>query len=181
MPRTLILGGARSGKSGRAEALVAGEPSVRYVATGRRVATDADWSERIDRHRDRRPAHWSTVEITHHRDLATTLRTGPATLVDDLGTWLAGALDDLAAWDSPRGTVAPAVDELLAAVTDHPATLVMVTPEVGMSVVPESRAGRLFRDEIGSLNARLAALCDHVELVVAGRSLVLTDHERSPR
>ncbi|WP_082895418.1 bifunctional adenosylcobinamide kinase/adenosylcobinamide-phosphate guanylyltransferase [Rhodococcoides corynebacterioides] len=183
MPRTLVLGGARSGKSGRAEALVADEPSVRYVATGRRDARDAEWADRIERHRDRRPAHWTTVEIGHHRDLVTTLRTGGVTLVDDLGTWLAGAFDDLNAWEAPRGTVTAAADDLVAAVADRSDTLVMVTPEVGMSVVPESRAGRLFRDEIGALNARLAELCDRVELVVAGRSLVLPhpDHGRSPR
>ncbi len=183
MPRTLVLGGARSGKSGRAEALVADESAVRYVATGRRDAADAEWADRIERHRDRRPAHWTTVEITHHRDLSAALRTPGVTLVDDLGTWLAGVFDDLAAWDAPRGTVTSAVDGLVAAIADHPGTLVMVTPEVGMSVVPESRSGRLFRDEIGALNARVADLCDRVELVVAGRSLVLpqSDHGRSPR
>lgn len=173
--RTLVLGGARSGKSGFAESLLIDRPSVRYVATGRRDAADPDWHARIERHREQRSANWSTIEITRHDEVAATLRVDPTpTLVDDLGTWLTGAVDDLDAWDSPRGTVGPAVDDLLDAVASFSAPLVIVTPEVGLGVIPESRAGRLFRDEIGAVNARLAAACDAVYLLVAGVPLKLT-------
>ncbi|GGG05106.1 putative cobinamide kinase/cobinamide phosphate guanylyltransferase CobU [Rhodococcoides trifolii] len=173
--RSLILGGARSGKSAHAEGLVARAEPVRYVATGRRNPSDDDWSSRIDRHRDSRPAHWLTVEVASAADLVAVLsdsHRGP-TLVDDLGTWLTGAFDDLAAWDSPRGTVTPAVDALVDVVARYTGDLVMVTPEVGLGVVPESAAGRLFRDEIGSLNSRLADQCDSVHLVVAGLAVEL--------
>ncbi|MGB6182465.1 MAG: bifunctional adenosylcobinamide kinase/adenosylcobinamide-phosphate guanylyltransferase [Rhodococcus sp. (in: high G+C Gram-positive bacteria)] len=166
--RTLVLGGARSGKSGHAESLLAHHPVVRYVATGRRHVGDTDWDRRIDAHRGSRPAHWNTVEIAAHADLVDALRDPAPTLVDDIGTWLTGAFDDMDAWDSPRGTVVSAVDDAVDAVARHPGPLVLVSPEVGLGVVPQSRAGRLFRDEIGSANARLAQVCDTVLLVVAG-------------
>jgi adenosylcobinamide kinase/adenosylcobinamide-phosphate guanylyltransferase len=173
--RSLILGGARSGKSAHAEGLVTEAATVRYVATGRRDPSDDDWNARIDRHRDRRPDHWVTVETSAAADLAALLSVsyrGP-TLVDDLGTWLTGAFADLNAWDSPRGTITPAVDDLVSAVAQFDGELVLVTPEVGLGVVPESAAGRLFRDEIGSLNSRLADQCDSVRLVVAGLAVEL--------
>ncbi len=95
------------------------------------------------------------------------------TIVDDLGTWLTHTIDDHRAWDSPRGTVAPDVATLVDAVSRSREHLVIVSPEVGMSVVPDTRSGRLFQDEIGSLNSALAAVCDTVVLVVAGLPLTL--------
>ena len=94
----------------------------------------------------------------------------PPLLVDDVGTWLAGVLDDTAAWDAPLPP--PAVGErtaaLVAAVAACPSPLVLVSSEVGLGVVPPTRAGRLFRDELGALNAALAEACDEVLLLVAG-------------
>jgi adenosylcobinamide kinase/adenosylcobinamide-phosphate guanylyltransferase len=173
--RTLVLGGIRSGKSGWAEeaittSLAPGE-SVRYVASGPDGEADADWARRVALHRSRRPAHWSTVE-TH--DITTQLRRPPhtPTLVDDLGTWLTATLDRHQAWETGAvGSVRAAVDDLLDAVSTFPATLVLVSPEVGLSVVPVTEAGRRFADELGSLNQRIADLCDQVVLVVAGQSL----------
>lgn len=95
------------------------------------------------------------------------------TIVDDLGTWLTGALDDADAWDRPRGIVAPAADALCAAVQQYRGDLVLVSPEVGWGVVPATRSGRLFQDEMGTLNSRLAATCETVVLVVAGLPLPL--------
>lgn len=172
--RTLVLGGARSGKSGHAESLAVLEP-VRYVATGRRDATDEDWQCRIERHRASRPKQWSTVETVASLSGVVSQPWNGTTLVDDLGTWLTGMLDDAAAWELPRGTIAPAVDALVDAVAESTSALVLVSPEVGLSVVPESRSGRLFRDELGLLNSRLAAVCDRVLLVVAGLALPLKE------
>ncbi|MBY4402582.1 bifunctional adenosylcobinamide kinase/adenosylcobinamide-phosphate guanylyltransferase [Rhodococcus fascians] len=172
--RTLVLGGARSGKSAHAESLVTTRP-VRYVATGQRDASDEDWQQRIELHRASRPPEWTTVETVTGLATVVAQRWVGTTMVDDLGTWLTGMLDDAAAWDLPRGTIAPAVDDLVSAVSDCRSTLVIVSPEVGMSVVPESRSGRLFRDELGVLNARLAHVCDRVLLVVAGLALTLKE------
>ncbi|MFE7745191.1 bifunctional adenosylcobinamide kinase/adenosylcobinamide-phosphate guanylyltransferase [Nocardia sp. NPDC057455] len=173
---TLVLGGARSGKSAFAEDLAvrAGGP-VRYLATATPDPADDDFAERIATHRGRRPAGWSTVESA---DPATVL-TGPTpappafTLIDDIGTWLTARIDARHAWDAPRGTVSPDTDALVAAVAAYTGDLVIVSPEVGMGVIPATRSGRLFRDEIGILNQRLAQVCDEAFFVVAGLPLRL--------
>ncbi|RVW10907.1 bifunctional adenosylcobinamide kinase/adenosylcobinamide-phosphate guanylyltransferase [Prescottella agglutinans] len=177
--RTLVLGGARSGKSAHAEGLLDdpdGEHPVRYVATARRYPGDDDWEARIDLHRRRRPASWTTVETGGDGGLVDLLAAPgvhPPTLVDDLGTWLTCELDDAAAWDSPRGTISPRTDALVDAVAGFDGRLLLVSPEVGLGVIPETRSGRLFRDEIGALNSRLAEVCDDVVLVIAGIAMPL--------
>ncbi|HVL83567.1 MAG TPA: bifunctional adenosylcobinamide kinase/adenosylcobinamide-phosphate guanylyltransferase [Pseudonocardia sp.] len=170
--RTLVLGGTRSGKSAHAEDLLPADAPVRYLATARRVPDDAEWDARIAAHRSRRPAGWRTEEGA---DLAAVLRAGgpDPLLVDDVATWLTGVLDDAGAWDADRPVVVAQVDALVAAVATCPARLVLVSAEVGLGVVPATRAGRLFRDELGALNAALAAVCDEVVLLVAGLPLRL--------
>ena len=108
-------------------------------------------------------------------DVATQLRsedTGP-TLVDDIGGWLTAAMDRAGAWTG--GSVRADVDDLLDAVAGFGAELVLVSPEVGLTVVPETAAGRRFADELGTLNQRLAALCDRVVLVVAGQPVTVKE------
>ncbi|HZN84680.1 MAG TPA: bifunctional adenosylcobinamide kinase/adenosylcobinamide-phosphate guanylyltransferase [Mycobacterium sp.] len=172
--RTLVLGGIRSGKSQWAETAIAestgaGQP-VRYLATGAIPDGDADWSARIAAHRARRPPHWSTIETV---DVPTQLRSDAATptLVDDIGGWLTAAMDRRGAWTT--GSVAADVADLLDAVEAFPSPLALVSPEVGLTVVPHTASGRRFADELGSLNQRLAALCDRVVLVVAGQPLTV--------
>ncbi|HLU59606.1 MAG TPA: bifunctional adenosylcobinamide kinase/adenosylcobinamide-phosphate guanylyltransferase [Pseudonocardia sp.] len=171
--RTLVLGGTRSGKSRHAEDLLPADEPVRYVATARARADDPEWSARIDAHRARRPAAWSTLEGV---DVAAVVRAGGGPLlVDDLATWLTGVLDDAGAWEAPSvpPAVGAAVDELVTAIERAPGRVVLVSAEVGLGVVPATRAGRLFRDELGALNAALAAVCDEVVLLVAGLPLRL--------
>ncbi len=173
LTRTLVLGGTRSGKSRHAEDLLPADAAVRYVATARRRADDPEWSARIDVHRDRRPASWATLEGV---DVAAVVRAGGGPLlVDDLATWLTGVLDDAAAWEAPAvpPSVGSAAEELVAAVAAAPGRVVLVSAEVGLGVVPATRAGRLFRDELGALNSALAAVCDEVVLLVAGLPLRL--------
>ncbi|MGY0497701.1 bifunctional adenosylcobinamide kinase/adenosylcobinamide-phosphate guanylyltransferase [Nocardia sp. FBN12] len=169
--RTLVLGGARSGKSAFAENLLTDAPTVRYLATAVHDPADHDFADRIALHRDRRPAHWTTVENT---EPATVLATASAaTLLDDIGTWLTARLDTRNAWDAPRGTVAPDCAALVEAVDAYRERLVIVSPEVGMGIIPATRSGRLFRDEIGTLNQQLARVCDEAYLIVAGLPLRL--------
>ena len=170
--RTLVLGGIRSGKSRWAEeaiaqALPAGKP-VRYLAPGSGGRADAAWAQRVAEHRHRRPAHWSTVETD---DITSQLRRSPdtPTLVDDLGGWLTATLDRVGAWDG--GSAAAPVEAMLAAVSAFGSTLVLVSPEVGLTVVPATESGRRFADELGTLNQRIAELCERVVLVVAGQAL----------
>jgi adenosylcobinamide kinase / adenosylcobinamide-phosphate guanylyltransferase len=172
--RTLVLGGIRSGKSQWAETAIAestgpGRP-VRYLATGAASNGDAEWSKRVAAHRARRPAHWSTVETV---DVSTQLRAESTTptLVDDIGGWLTAVMDRRDAWTA--GSVATEVAELIEAVAGFTSPLALVSPEVGLTVVPATVSGRRFADELGTLNQRLADLCDRVVLVVAGQPLTV--------
>ncbi|WP_181784957.1 bifunctional adenosylcobinamide kinase/adenosylcobinamide-phosphate guanylyltransferase [Pseudonocardia pini] len=167
--RTLVLGGTRSGKSGYAEALLPADAPVRYAATARRDPADAEWQARIARHVERRPAGWTTVESP---DLVAELAGPGLLLVDDLATWLTGVLDAAGAWEDPSASVEDPVSALVTAVSQA-SECVLVSAEVGLGVVPSTRAGRLFRDELGALNAALAAVCDEVVLLVAGLPLHL--------
>lgn len=178
--RTLVLGGARSGKSAHAEGLLPAETAVGYVATGRRDPADPEWSARIAAHAERRPPAWRTLEAPSPDELPALLATAAhgdqPLLVDDLATWLTGVLDDVGGWDGDGEALAAArehCDVLLAAVAGCRARLVLVSAEVGLGVVPPTRSGRLFRDSLGSLNARLAEVCDEVLLLVAGIPLRL--------
>ena len=166
--RTLVLGGARSGKSMWAEASLRAFPSVTYVATAPRHPEDPEWTERVAQHRARRPAEWRTLETA---DVASALSSADEpVLIDDVGNWLTVALERAGAWSDPSGLpdVRVAADQLVAAWRAVRVPVVAVTNEVGSGVVPPTTAGRLFRDELGRLNARLAAESDEVVLLVAG-------------
>ncbi|MEZ5153118.1 bifunctional adenosylcobinamide kinase/adenosylcobinamide-phosphate guanylyltransferase [Rhodococcus zopfii] len=165
--RTLILGGVRSGKSRYAEQLLDAYPAVTYVATGGTREGDAEWAERVALHRDRRPESWSTVETS---DVAQVLRSATEPLlVDCLGTWLTARLDLHEVWTGgDLAAVEQDVEELLTAWANCAVPVVAVSNEVGSGVVPASASGRLFRDQLGRLNTRVAEISDSVSLVVAG-------------
>lgn len=178
--RTLVLGGIRSGKSDWAEAQIARTAGpatpVRYLATGPRTDSDPAWAERLATHRSRRPSNWTTVEST---DVAAHLRASPgtATLVDDIGGWLTATMDGTDAWNG--GSIAECVSELTSAIGEFAAPLVLVSPEVGLTLVPTTPAGRSFADALGALNQRLAASCDRVVLVVAGVAVPIKTQQES--
>lgn len=168
--RSLILGGARSGKSEEAELRVMAHPEVTYVATGIMHADDPEWRDRITAHRRRRPRWWDTAETI---DLAALLRGAAATLlIDGMGTWLTAVFDALGAWEYPQAVV-PRLNELIDAWRSTRAHVVAVSDEVGLSVVPDTASGRAFRDTLGRLNQRLAAESEEAALVVAGRVIDL--------
>jgi adenosylcobinamide kinase/adenosylcobinamide-phosphate guanylyltransferase len=123
-------------------------------------------------HRARRPAWWQTVETA---DVAAELgRADGALLVDGIGGWLAAAMDACGSWSAgPDRALRRRIDELVAAWRDCPARVVAVSEETGLGVIPATGAGRLFRDQLGTLNQRLAAESDHTALVVAGKVLSL--------
>jgi adenosylcobinamide kinase/adenosylcobinamide-phosphate guanylyltransferase len=173
----LVLGGARSGKSAFAERLLVEDEEVLYAATASRYEGDAEWAERIARHQTRRPQTWQTVELGESpAQLATLLRTADRTiLVDSLTLWLTAAMDAVGAWDdeawregTPRTKLGHLVSELLDAYSNSARPVVVVSDEVGLSVVPESAGTRRFRDQLGTLNQALAEIADEVALVVAG-------------
>ncbi len=169
--RVLVIGGTRSGKSVFAEGFLAGCQAVDYVATGLPPSgDDAEWASRIDAHQERRPEHWRTIETTSLDRVLGSADTTPV-LVDCLSTWLAQVMDESDSWEGHLDTaaaLAARVDELVASWSATTRPVVAVTSEVGCGVVPGTLSGRLFRDTLGGLNARIAADCDEVWLCTAG-------------
>jgi adenosylcobinamide kinase / adenosylcobinamide-phosphate guanylyltransferase len=175
MALTFITGGVRSGKSRFARLLAERHDGpVTYVATARGDVEDAEFADRIRRHRAERPAHWATIETAGATeiDLAAELARHDARellLIDSLGTWLAAdmregvTLDDLLA----RSTA------LLDALRACPCAVIVVSEETGWGIVPEHPSGRLFRDALGLVNQQLAREADAAHLVVSGYALDL--------
>jgi adenosylcobinamide kinase/adenosylcobinamide-phosphate guanylyltransferase len=167
LPRlTLVLGGARSGKSSYAERLVAeAGPGCVYIATAQ--AFDEEMRDRIARHRADRPADWTTIEAP--LDLAQAIAALPAdrpVLVDCLTLWLSNTM--LAERD-----VEASCDALLQALCKAAPPVICVSNEVGLGIVPDNALARRFRDAQGTLNQRIAAQADRVVLMAAGLPLAL--------
>lgn len=172
-----MLGGVRSGKSRWAEQQLAGHDRVDYLATAAEH-DDADWARRIAEHRQRRPAHWQTVQTL---DVAAALATPTAPLlVEDLGNWLARTIDRTGGWDGELAGLRAETAELVSAWRQSHARVVLVSNEVGSGIHPEFRSGRIFADELGRLNAALAEHADEVVLMVAGLPLWLRRPPEEP-
>ena len=161
---TLVLGGARSGKSRYAETLIGRFPDPLYLATAE--AGDAEMSARIALHRKRRGSSWRTVE--EPLELAQTLERHADTpvLVDCLTLWLSNLM--MAGRDPNRES-----ERLIAALGRASAPVALVSNEVGLGIVPETPLGRRFRDEAGRLNQAVAAAADRVVFMAAGLPMVL--------
>ncbi|WP_250471551.1 bifunctional adenosylcobinamide kinase/adenosylcobinamide-phosphate guanylyltransferase [Caballeronia sp. GAFFF1] len=175
---TFILGGARSGKSAHAERLAdeSGLP-VTYIATAR--IGDAEFAARVRHHRLRRPAHWTLVEAP--LDLSGALReadrAGQCVLIDCLTLWLANLLcPSESSFDEPATLPAAAIEAFDAfdrALADARGKVIVVSNEIGLGVVPLGSVTRLYVDELGRLNQRVAAASTRAMLMVAGLPLVL--------
>jgi len=166
MRLTLVLGGARSGKSRFAESVIAAlPPPWIYLATAE--AGDAEMAERIAAHRARRPDGWQTIEAPH--DLAGAVAAAPADgalLVDCLTLWLANRMLAEADLEAEIGRLEDALARRAGAA-------VLVSNEVGCGIVPDNALARRFRDMQGWLNQRIAARADRVVLMVAGVPLTV--------
>lgn len=172
---TFVIGGARSGKSAHAEQLARDSAMpVTYVATAR-VADDAEFSARIAHHRERRPVHWRLFEADIDLAGAVTRIDAPGhcMLIDCLTLWLANLLCP------PEGDALPAdqthahVAALEAALVNAKGKVIVVSNEIGLGVVPLGAATRLYVDELGRLNQRIAALSTQATMMVAGLPLAL--------
>jgi adenosylcobinamide kinase/adenosylcobinamide-phosphate guanylyltransferase len=164
---TLILGGARSGKSRYAERLIErAADRATYCATAE--AGDTEMAERIAAHRARRGAFWNTVEapLALPEAIRAESRAARPLLVDCLTLWLTNVMLADRAID-------PEVAALVGSLRDAASPVVLVANEVGLGLVPETPLGRRFRDEAGRLNQEIAALADRVVFVAAGLPLVL--------
>ena len=167
-PLTLVLGGARSGKSRYAESLFAGRLEPIYLATAQ--AGDAEMTARIRHHQQRRGDRWQTVEEPLDLVLALEMhaRPGRAILVDCLTLWLTNVL--LADLD-----VEAECERLASHLVGLNAPVVFVSNEVGLGIVPDNALTRAFRDHAGWLNQKVAARCQRVVFVAAGLPLLLKD------
>lgn len=164
---TLVLGGARSGKSRHAQALAeATGGRLVFVATAQ--AFDDEMRERIARHRDDRDARWRTVEapLALAETIASEGAVGAVLLVDCLTLWASNLL-------LSEAETGAALDSFDAALRDTPAHVVLVANEVGLGIVPDNALARRFRDLAGTINQRVAAYADRVLFVAAGLPLVL--------
>lgn len=168
---TLVLGGARSGKSAYAEGLIEAAGGGTYLATA--TAGDSEMAERIRRHRQRRGSRWRTVE--EPLELAAALVRHAAAerplLVDCLTLWLSNLL--AAGRDAERE-----IDALADRLGRLPGAVVLVANEVGLGLVPTTPLGRAFRDHAGQLNQRVAEIADRVVFIAAGLPLVLKEGKR---
>lgn len=171
--RTLVLGGARSGKSRHAEALVLEAAAAHgarpvYLATFRpwESAPDPEMDERLRLHRERRGDAWTTVEAPVGLPDALSARANVPVLVDCLTLWLTNLLLDEADLEA-------AFAALDGALVRRAAPVVLVANEVGLGLVPETPLGRLFRDQAGFLNQRMAVACERVVFIAAGLPLHL--------
>jgi len=164
MPVSLILGGARSGKSRRAEILVSAM-DVRpvYVATAPLIQGDDEWLERIERHKEERAGCWQLIEeeVALVDVLSEHAIAGRAVLIDCLTLWLSNLMFAGKDYEVEVSQLC----ELLPTLTGH---VVLVANEVGMGLVPENPEGRAFRDAQGRMNQKIAAVADKVEFVAAG-------------
>lgn len=165
----LVSGPSGGGKSLWAEHLAAAsDRPVVYLATGPLLPHDPDWQQRLDRHRQRRPAHWQTRDVGP--DLAPALNAlghEQLALVDSLGTWVSARLQEPSvAWQERTS-------ELLAAIDACRSPVIMVCEEVGWGVVPATAEGHCFRERLTALERHLAQRCDRAWLVVQHRALDL--------
>ena len=172
---TLVLGGARSGKSRHAETLVEGFGGTPlYVATAE--PRDDEMRRRIAQHRARRGSRWTTIEepLALAPTLLECVRGGQPVLVDCLTLWLANVLE------AGRAAAAES-DALVASLARLPGPVVLVANEVGLGIVPGNALARQFRDDAGRLNRDIAALADRVVFIAAGLPLILKDEAKGAR
>lgn len=184
MTRTLVIGGARSGKSAYAEMLAAtaehaNEKTVIYIATAQRG--DAEMAQRIAHHRQIREAHWLTVEEPLALGAAIEKYSKPESvlLIDCLTVWLSNLLFSEQRDFPEVGSITPPAcfhtqrAAFLQALAQAQGEVILVTNEVGQGIVPQGAVSRWFVDEAGRLNQAVAAVCEHAVMIVAGLPLTL--------
>jgi adenosylcobinamide kinase/adenosylcobinamide-phosphate guanylyltransferase len=168
---TLVLGGVRSGKSRYAQRLAERSSRVTFIATAER-RDDEEMLRKIERHRAERPETWTTIEepLKLADAIASASRASDVILIDCLTFFAANLMEaegEKASYDDSN------VDDFCAALTAAPCSVVLVSNEVGSGVVPAYALGRRFRDLVGEVNQRVAAVADNVLLMVAGLPLAL--------
>lgn len=167
---TLVLGGVRSGKSRYALQLASGVEKVTFLATAEH-RQDQEMQRKIEQHRSERPEHWTTIE--EPLNLAAVIESARECdlMVLDCLTLFAGKL--LEVYENDPAAIRRNIDALCTALASSRFPIVLVSNEVGSGIVPAFEMGRRYRDLLGEINQRVAAVADHVVLMVAGLPLAL--------
>jgi adenosyl cobinamide kinase/adenosyl cobinamide phosphate guanylyltransferase len=171
---TVLLGGARSGKSALAVEIASRGQNgftdgVTYLATSPTIPGDDDLAQRIARHRAERPSTWTTVEEQIDIAAALVRVDTPVVIVDCLTLWAGNMLHH----GHDEAAILDASDAAIAAVTDRDLVSVVISNEVGLGIVPVNELARGYRDVLGRVNQRWVAAADHALFMVAGRALPL--------
>ncbi len=174
---TLVIGGARSGKSHFAESLPPQNQIVTYIATAPKFEIDPEWQIRVATHKDRRPKHWSTIETINLDQVLTESKSGDFLIIDCLTLWCSATIDEQNGWAriEDNGEFMEVETELAARFQNLTMSLaatlsqvVIVTNEVGYGITPDSTTVRFFRDQLGKLNIAVAKIAGEVFQVTAG-------------
>ena len=169
---TLVLGGAQSGKSHYAQQLASRFERVTFIATAR--PTDAEMRKKIARHRRDRPVAWSTIEapLDLHNTIRSESQKADVLLIDCLTVYLDNVMG---AGKKSKSNPKECIDALCDAIRASKASVIAVSNEVGSGVIPPYRSGRIYRDVLGQMNQKTAAIADRVILMVAGQPLIVKD------
>lgn len=170
---TLVLGGARSGKSRYAEELVETYEKGLYLATAEAIGGDQEMAARIAKHQQRRGDIWKTIEepLDVANIISSQSTAGRPILVDCLTLWLSNLM-------FAKRDIDAATTELVAALEKSKGPVVLVSNEVGLGIVPENALARAFRDQAGIMNQVVAAACDRVVFMAAGLPLIMKDETK---
>jgi adenosylcobinamide kinase / adenosylcobinamide-phosphate guanylyltransferase len=168
---TLVLGGARSGKSRYAQTLASCYRRVTFLATAR--PSDREMRDRIAAHRRERPASWKTVEapLDLYKTITSESRKADLLLVDCLTLFAANTLSQRRKASNARFVT----EQLCQAIRSSQASVIVVSNEVGSGIVPAYRSGRIYRDLLGEMNQEIAKIADKVVLMIAGIPLTVKD------
>jgi adenosylcobinamide kinase/adenosylcobinamide-phosphate guanylyltransferase len=167
---TLVLGGARSGKSRYAQQIASRFERVTFIATGR--SGDEEMRRKIAQHRRERPAAWKTVEapLNLHKSIRSESQKADVVLVDCLTLYVANVMG---AKKNSQGDPKKHIEEVCDAIRATKASVIAVSNEVGSGIVPAYQSGRIYRDFLGQMNQGVAQIADKVVLMVAGVPMTL--------
>lgn len=167
---TLVLGGARSGKSRYAQELASAYRKVVFIATAR--PGDSEMRRKIAAHRRQRPAAWRTVEAPDGLDRVIQEESADVLVVDCLTLYMANVMSGR---NGRRRGIFHRIQQLCEAIRTSPASVILISNEVGSGIVPAFQSGRHYRDLLGELNQEVAQLADRVVLMIAGLAITVKD------
>tara|TARA_B100000700_G_C14611421_1_gene653734 strand:+ start:73 stop:621 length:549 start_codon:yes stop_codon:yes gene_type:complete len=165
---TLVIGGSKSGKSRFAEQIISNKKNVTYIATGPIINDDIAWNEKIRQHKQRRPKHWKLIESSQDLNLTVNnLKKHQTVLIDSLGGFISSNIDQ------SNDSWKVLEKSFLKSLCSYRGSIILVIEEVGLSIVPHTTSGIIYRERIGTLSQRLQLNSDKSWLIIIGRAINL--------